>query len=587
MHSSLVRRFSAALFGLALVVLAAAQALAPAQPPAKESAPRQPAPADIAADEKILRDVGEPIDANGLLQYFRKRTFREPDPKKLDQFVSDLGAQSFAAREKAYAGLIALGPSGLPAVRLAETSKDDEVRRRATNIRQEIEQKADPVIQAAVARLIAVRKPAGAAQVLVDYLPFAADESVVEELCRALPAVTVRDGKPEPAVVASLKDKLPIKRGAAGAALVKAGVEGQLPAARLLLKDPDQAVRLRVALALVTDQRDRTAIEPLIATLAHLSPEHLWPAEEILIRLAGEKAPQVSLGSDAVGRERCQQQWAEWWEKHGKEIDLTKANLDQRFLGYTVVVQRTFTRIVKGMRLPPAGLVMELDATRPKPAIRWKFELTTFPSSAEVVGPDRVLLAEFQGQQVSERDFKGNVKWAKAVGGNPLSAHRLPSGNTFVVMQNRLIEYNRKGDEVWRMDRPMFDVFRGRKLRNGEVVFITAQGVLTRIDPRNNNRTLASFNVGPMGSQFGDFEVLPNGNFLVPVYSAQQIIEFDPRGQKRWHAAFQWPTSAQRLPNNNTLVTSQVGRKVAEVDRNGREVWTYQAEGQVYTAQRR
>ena len=40
-------------------------------------------------------------------------------------------------------------------------------------------------------------------------------------------------------------------------------------------------------------------------------------------------------------------------------------------------------------------------------------------------GPDRVLVTEFQGQRVSERNFKGEVKWEKALNGNPLSAQRL------------------------------------------------------------------------------------------------------------------------------------------------------------------
>jgi outer membrane protein assembly factor BamB len=153
-------------------------------------------------------------------------------------------------------------------------------------------------------------------------------------------------------------------------------------------------------------------------------------------------------------------------------------------------------------------------------------------------------------------------------------------------MQNRLLELDRNGKEVWQMDRPMFDVFRGRKLRNGEVVFITAQGQLTRMDPKTN-KTLATFSVGQMGSQFGNFEVLANGNFLIPVYGNQRVVEFDPTGKQVWQAAFQWPTSAQRLPNGHTLVTSQIGRRVAELDRNGQEVWSYAAEGQVYTAHRR
>ncbi|MCI0461213.1 MAG: PQQ-binding-like beta-propeller repeat protein [Gemmataceae bacterium] len=581
------------LTALLLVLLGAWPAATQAPPATPQPASAQPAgparpPADTppdttATDERILRDVKEGTDGPALLEYLRKRTYPEPDPKKLQQLVLDLSSRLFKVREKAHSDLIALGPSALPVVRQAERSPEDEVRKRALDIRQHIEQKADPAVQAAVARLIAVRKPAGAAAVLLAYLPFSADESVADEFCRALPAVTRAGGKTDPVVIAALADKLAVKRGAAGAALVQAGADAELPAVRKLLADTDPSVRLRVALALVAHKREKEAVEPLIGTLAHLAPERLWPAEEMLIRLAGEKAPQVSLGSDEPSRQRARQLWSEWWERNKGNINLAKADLTQQFLGYTILVQRTFNRVVNGKRLPASGLVVELDSNRKE---RWKIELPTFPVSAEVIGPDRVLVAEYQGGNVTIRDFKGKVQWQKAVGGNPLSAHRLPSGNVFVVMQNRLAEFDAKGTQVWNMDRPTSDIFRGKKLRTGEVVFITAQGLLTRLDPKTN-KTLVSFNVGPMGSQFGTFEVLSNGNYLIPVYGGGRVVEFDPKGQQVWQAPFQWPTSAQRLPNGNTLVTSQIGRRVAELDRKGKELWSHAVEGQVYTAQRR
>jgi hypothetical protein len=542
------------------------------------------APLDtIASDEKILRDVKEKVDGPALLNYFRKRTFPEADPKTLNKLIRELGDTAFRVREKAAGELIALGSSCLVAVREAETSSNFEVSRRAAAIRRLIEEQADPVVQSATARLIAVRKPAGAAEVLLNYLPYAADGSVVDEICHALPKVLLRDGKPEACVTAALKDKVAVKRAAAGSALVHAGIDAELPAVRALLKDTDPTARLRVALALVGQKREKDAVPTLIGTLEHLPPDQLWPAEELLIRIAGDKAPQVSLGMDGPGRVKCRQAWGAWWDANKGSIELAKVELQRAFLGYTLVVQRTFNRIVNGKRLPPSGMVSELGQNKD---VRWKLELNTYPVDAEVVGTDRVLLTEFQGQRVSERDFKGNVKWERIVTGNPMSAQRLTNGNTFVVMQNRLAEYDRKGTEVWHMDRPNFDIFRGRKLRNGEVVFITAQGQLTRLDPKTN-KALGSFHVGPMGSQFGNFDVLPNGHFLIPVYGNQQVIEFDPNGKQVWQVRVQWPTSVQRLPNGNTLVGSQVSRRVIEVDRNGTEVWSYAAEGQVFMTRRR
>jgi HEAT repeat protein len=546
--------------------------------------PAQVGPDTTAVDEQLVQRAKQKVDPASLLNYLRKRTYPEADPKRLQTLLRQLGDRSFRARERAYAELLALGISGLAALREAESSPDHEVKRRALSLRTTIERRADPLTEAAVARLLAARKPAGAAEVLLNFAPFAADDSVVEEVCRALPAVAVRGGQPEPALVAALKDKVPLKRAAAGAALACADVKAQLPAVRALLRDPEPAVRLRVALALVTERRDKDAVAPLIDVLALLPPDRLARAEEILIRLAGSGAPQVSLGTDAAGRQKCRKAWADWWAAARDDTDLGKAELRNTFLGHTVLVQRVFTRVVNGKRRRPGVQVQELDA---KGKVSWEFELPPFPVSAEVVGHDRVLVAEFNGQRVSERDFKGELKWEKPVTGNPLGAQRLANGNTFVVLLNRLVEFDRKGNEVYHLDRPASDLMRAQKLRNGEVVFITASGQLSRLDPRTN-KTLVSFNVGAPGSQYGSFEVLPNGNYLVPVCgTTHRVVEFDPKGKQVWSAAVEWPTSVQRLPNGNTLVGSQIGRRLLVVERTGRVVWEHRAEGQVFMVRRR
>ena len=573
------------LFSLTFAALLALSRNAGAQAPAQEKTPDY-----TAADEQILREHKEQVDGPGLLAYFRKRTFPDPDPKRVALLIRQLGDRSFKLREQAREELLRrLSLKTLDTLREAERSNDHEVRRRAINIRIEIEGRSDSAVESAAARLVAVRRPEGAAAVLLNFLPFAADESVVEEICQALPAVALRDGRLEAAVLAALTDKLAIKRGAAGAALVKAGAEGQLPAVRALLKDPSPAVQLRVAQALVTQRREKDAVDSLIATLGELPAEQLWQAEELLIRIAGDKAPQISLGTDAESRQKCRRAWEDWWAEARDSLDLKKVALNKTFLGYTLIVQRTFTRIVNGKRMLPGGQVQEVDKNQ---KVRWKIELSnvTYPVHAQMVSRDRVLIAEFSQKQVTERDLKGNVKWTKIINGNPLAVQRLPNGHTFIVQQNRLLEVDRQGKEVYQMDRPMFDIFRARKLRNGEVVFITAQGVLHRIDPKGN-KTIRTFNVGPMGSQFGSFDVLPNGNFLVAVYGTQEVVEFDPNGNAKWRKDVRqlvpWPTSVQRLPNGNTLVSSQSSRRVVEINRQGQEVWSLNADGQVFMAHRR
>jgi hypothetical protein len=539
-------------------------------------------PDDSILDEKILRDAKVAVDAPSLLKYFRDRTYKEADPKRLATLIAELGDAKFAVREKAYSDLLALGTTALAVLKEAANHSDEEIRKRAIELQLRIEERADPSVQAATARLIGHRKPEGAAEVLLNYLPFAADESVIDDIGKALTKVTLRDGKVEPVVTAAVKDKLAVKRAAAGAALATAQAKDHLEAARTLLKDAQPAVRLRVAHAFVLAGRDRDAVQVLIDCLKDLPPEKSWTAEELLLRMAGEKAPQVSLGTDEPTRLKCFQAWNDWWKDNGKKIDLAKIDFTNTLLGYTLVLYQN--QPVAGKPFKACGWVEELDVAK---NVRWKIEVPNLTMYASVVGPDRVLVVERQGQRVTERDFKGNVKWEKAIPGtNVLSAQRLTNGNTFIVANNMLVEYDPKGKEVYSYRRQNFDLYRGRKMRNGDVVIITNQGLVLRLDSKTN-KELKSFKVGFLNNLYGTLEELPNGNLLIPQYQQNRVAEFDATGKEVWSVAVNSPSSATRLPNGNTLVSSLVGRRVAEYDRAGREVWSVALDGPVYVARKR
>src|SRR5205085_1396653 len=125
----------------------------------------------------------------------------------------------------------------------------------------------------------------------------------------------------------------------------------------------------------------------------------------------------------------------------------------QVMLGYTLVVQQNVARQAAGVRRA-GGEVLELDGAK---NARWRFDVPTYPVDAQIVrvdGAERVLVAEYQAGRLSERDFKGNVKWEKTVGGNPIGVQRLLGGNTFIAMQNRLIEIDRNGKEMFSLNRP-------------------------------------------------------------------------------------------------------------------------------------
>jgi hypothetical protein len=541
--------------------------------PVRQEKPAQPGES---LDERILLEDKQKTDGPALLTFFKERTYSDPDPAQLAALVKQLGDPSFREREKAYAGLLRFGPSALPVLKAAERDDDGEIVARSKGLRERIEARANPQVQAAAARLLAERKPAGAAEVLLAFLPFAADEGVADEVCRTLAAVAVRGGKAEPALVQALKDKLPARRAGAGAALAAGGAKAELSAVRQLLKDAEPAVRLRVAVALVRT-KDKEAIEPLIELLGQLSPDELWPAEDLLFRIAGEKAPQVGLGNDEAGRQKCQQAWKEWYTAHAKNLKLDDVDLNQTLLGFTVLALHNNGRVVG---------VMELDAAGKK---RWSFETNSTAADAQVIKDDRVLVAEYNACRVTIRNFKGEVQFEKNVGANPISAQHLPNGNIFVVAQQKLVEYDAAGKEVWALPRNAGDIFRGRKLRSGEVLFITSGGDLMRVAADGKDAPKHLFNVGPMRLAFGSMDVLPNGNVLVPQFDNHRVVEFDRQGKVVWQANVQVPILVQRLPNGHTLVASCNATRVTELDRAGREVasGTFALEGFPYNVRRR
>jgi hypothetical protein len=198
-----------------------------------------------AADEHILRGANLGVDGPALLHLFRQQTLTPADREKMVHLVRQLGARSFRTREKASSDLVALGAAAVPLLRKAAADTDAEVARRAERCLQLIEASTSTRVVTAAARLVAIRKPRGAAEVLLAYLPGAADETVANEVRAALAEVAAVDGKPNPALVQALTDENPVRRAAATAALGKDGGDYERrPGRRLLVEGLVQPMKI-------------------------------------------------------------------------------------------------------------------------------------------------------------------------------------------------------------------------------------------------------------------------------------------------------------------------------------------------------
>ncbi|HEY7311182.1 MAG TPA: HEAT repeat domain-containing protein [Gemmataceae bacterium] len=265
-------------------------------------------------DEETLHLAGLDTDGPALLAFFHARARADVDRDRLRVLLRQFAASTNQERSLATAEFLGLGPLAVPTLRSAANDlSEPEITRRASRCLKWMEGSKAATLPAAAARVLAKRKPEGAAAALLDYLPHADNSEVVRAVTSALAAVAAPDGKPDPALLRGLADRLAVRRAAAGVALSRATPPDQVPAVHKLLQDPARGVRLQTALALA-EAHDAEAVPVLIDLLAELPIEQRRRVEEFLQHLAGEWAPAVNFPSeDEVARTIRRDAWAAWW----------------------------------------------------------------------------------------------------------------------------------------------------------------------------------------------------------------------------------------------------------------------------------
>lgn len=551
----------ALLLGIFVATVAAAQ-------PAGEN--------EWSADEAVLREQRLPTKGPDLLQILRDRTPKSDTIEQFRKLIPRLHAASYADRVKATAELTKMRPIVRPLMEnlLLDIKADAETMGRLRQVLEQFPAEKDHAASSAAARLIARDKPPEALRVLLDFVPYATNEAVRQDVQRAINAVALVDKKPAPVLLETLKDKDAARRAAAGEALVRVVGLGAKDQISPLLTDEHPLVRYQVGLALV-EKHDKGGLPLLIDSLAESPADRVENALDLLYRAAGEDAPAVHYQGkhSAAGVSAA---WRKWHAKHGDSLDLAK-QLARADLGFTIVA----TSAVKANTV---SKIFELGSDR---AIRWEFNGPRNPLDLQVIGPNRILVAEYFDRRVTERDFKGNI--LKQFGANlPIGCQRFQNGDTFIVTRQQLILVDRDGKELFtHTNQGATGLICGAtRLRNGQMVVATSGGRCQLLDP--TGRELKGFGMG--GSVYtlgGSIEVLPNGRILVPLYNVNTVVEFDWQGNKLWQASVNRPCSASRLPNGNTLVTCSLDYRVLEIDPQGKEVWSYQTEGRPFRARRR
>jgi hypothetical protein len=182
---------------------------------------REPDPA--AADEAALKAAKAPTEGKALLELLAKKTPAGASDDRVKELIKQLGADDFKTREQAAAALVELGPVAVPLLKRSARDPDLEVAKRAQECLDKIgDREGDSLVYPAI-RLVALRRPDGAVEALLDVLARTRDEDVQREALAALVVLADAAGKPDPALAKALEDKDPARRAAAAAVLGKDG----------------------------------------------------------------------------------------------------------------------------------------------------------------------------------------------------------------------------------------------------------------------------------------------------------------------------------------------------------------------------
>ena len=448
---------------------------------------------------------GANTEGPGLLNELKKRTRPEVDPDKVHALVQKLGDNAFDARENAQKDLVRLGVPILPLLRQVFRDPPDlEARARIRACIETIEGENEKAKEEylprflALARLVALRKPPGAAEAILAYLPSQDEDGLREALQNALAAVAFSKGEANPVLLKALTDSSATRRIAAARALCTVPQPDHLEKVRRLLQDADPAVRLAVALALA-EARDPDALPALASFIAQAPADLAAQAEDFLSQLAGEAGPK-DLPQGEVNREKRSAAWASWAQtakSNPAVFGTTSTTARERvgpasggsLRGYTLLVQ------------PQANTVTALG---PDGKQRWALTGLQGPSDAQVLANQHILVAETN--RVTERDLRGTVLW-KLEGIAPISVQRLPNGNTFIPCNDQLIEVNRSGKEVLRA--MVGGIAAARRLPDGRIIAFDRSEII-QLDKAGKEVKRVAVMCGGAGCN----EVLDNGHVL-------------------------------------------------------------------------
>jgi HEAT repeat protein len=531
---------------------------------------------DAAADDdaKVLRDAGLSSDDAGLLAYFRDRTVTEERKAHLKKLVDRLGHRLYSVREKAVSELIKSGPLAVPLLKEALRNAELEVHLRAQQCLEKIEETPHSTLTTSAARLLAKRKPVGALETLLTYLPSSDWEATSDALMAAAADLGISD-RPEPGVLApallkAAKDSDVRRRLTAAYALGRASPQYR-ETLYTLQKDGNAAVRLEAAVSLLR-LRDRKAVDTLLALVGDGPLEVARQAEDMLFFLAGEGAPNnTNLDEKQAARRQARDTWEKWWDANQGKVDLAKIDLDNFSHGLIVTCE------VDGLGDFP-GRVCAFDRNGRK---RWSVENLRSPADFELLRNGRILVAEHWAKRVTERDRQGNIKWEFKLNTHAVGCHRLRNGNTLIASQSEVVVVSPAGDRVFTHN--YGGLHSAEVLPNGNFLLCDSAANIIELD--KVGKQVMSFKPQKYSEGSGYWsgaDYLGNGRYLVCMSGSSKVIETDAKGQVFKEFSVHHPCWATRARDGTTWATETDNRAIVQFNAQGKEIKRWKTQGRAF-----
>src|SRR5260370_42688943 len=109
------------------------------------------------------------------------------------------------------------------------------------------------------------------------------------------------------------------------------------------------------------------------------------------------------------------------------------------------------------------------------PPPRSSFGASHYATEARMLPNKRVLVSEYNGRKITERDTKGKILWQKQVNGLPYNIQPLPNGHVLIVTSNQITEVDRSGKEVLTINN-VGSLTNAYKAKNGHIIAMTSNG---------------------------------------------------------------------------------------------------------------